>query len=343
MVTSLENKPESPHEPVTLLEVARVAGVSASTVSRILNGTAKVAPGKREAVEQAIAQLNFKPNLFARSLKTGITMTVGVLTQSIESQYYSRALKGIEVGLQESGHSSIIVSGHWQADTDLASLKVLIARRVDGLIILTGCVDDAAVLEVARNQPVVITERSLQGPNVCSIKLDQRRGGYLATQHLLKLGHTRIAHIAGVQHRPDAEERYQGYLQAHQEAGLTVDPALVVQGDFTDQGGRRALHHLLAAGGPFTAVFCCNDESAMGARLALFEKGIQVPQDISLVGFDDLPISSYMTPPLTTVRQPVFEVGLYAAHKLLNMMGYPAEQVVIPPLELMVRGTTQAA
>jgi LacI family transcriptional regulator len=343
MVTSLENKPESPHEPVTLLEVARVAGVSASTVSRILNGTAKVAPGKREAVEQAIAQLNFKPNLFARSLKTGITMTVGVLTQSIESQYYSRALKGIEVGLQESGHSSIIVSGHWQADTDLASLKVLIARRVDGLIILTGCVDDAAVLEVARNQPVVITERSLQGPNVCSIKLDQRRGGYLATQHLLKLGHTRIAHIAGVQHRPDAEERYQGYLQAHQEAGLTVDPALVVQGDFTDQGGRRALHHLLAAGVPFTAVFCCNDESAMGARLALFEKGIQVPQDISLVGFDDLPISSYMTPPLTTVRQPVFEVGLYAAHKLLNMMGYPAEQVVIPPLELMVRGTTQAA
>jgi LacI family transcriptional regulator len=342
MVTSSENKPESTHEPVTLLEVARVAGVSASTVSRILNGTAKVAPGKREAVEQAIAQLNFKPNLFARSLKTGITMTVGVLTQSIESQYYSRALKGIEVGLQESGHSPIIVSGHWQADTDLASLKVLISRRVDGLIILTGCLDDAAVLDVARNQPVVITERALQGPNVCSIKLDQRRGGYLATQHLLSLGHTRIAHIAGVQHRPDAEERYQGYLKAHREAGIAVDPALVVQGDFTDQGGRRALHHLLAAGVQFTAVFCCNDESAMGARLALFEKGIRVPQDISLVGFDDLPISSYMTPPLTTVRQPVFEVGLYAAHKLLTMMGYPAEDVVIPPLELMVRGTTQA-
>ena len=212
MVTSSENKPESTHEPVTLLEVARLARVSASTVSRILNGTAKVAPGKREAVEQAIAQLNFKPNLFARSLKTGITMTVGVLTQSIESQYYSRALKGIEVGLQESGHSPIIVSGHWQADTDLASLKVLISRRVDGLIILTGCIDDAAVLDVARNQPVVITERALQGPNVCSIKLDQRRGGYLATKHLLSLGHTRIAHIAGVQHRPDAEERYQGYL-----------------------------------------------------------------------------------------------------------------------------------
>ena len=343
MVTFSENKPESAHEPVTLLEVARVAGVSASTVSRILNGTARVAPGKREAVEQAIAQLNFKPNLFARSLKTGITMTVGVLTQSIESQYYSRALKGIEVGLKESGHSPIIVSGHWQEDTDLASLKVLISRRVDGLIILTGCIDDAAVLEVARNQPVVITERALQGPNVCSIKLDQRRGGYLATRHLLSLGHTRIAHIAGVQHRPDAEERYQGYLQAHQEAGVAVDPALTVQGDFTDKGGRVAMQQLLSAGAQFTAIFCCNDESALGARLALFERGIRVPQDISLVGFDDLPISSFMTPPLTTVRQPIFEMGLYAAHKLLNMMGYHAEEVVVPPLELMVRGTTQAA
>ncbi len=343
MLTSPENKPESTHEPVTLLEVARVAGVSASTVSRILNGTARVALAKREAVEQAIAQLNFKPNLFARSLKTGITMTVGVLTQSIESQYYSRALKGIEVGLQDSGHSPLIVSGHWQADNDLASLKVLVSRRVDGLIILTGCIDDAAVLEVARNQPVVIIERALQGPNVCSVKLDQRRGGYLATQHLLSLGHTRIAHIAGVQGRPDAQERYQGFLQAHQEAGIAVDPKLVVQGDFTDKGGRLAMQQLLSGGAKFSAVFCCNDESAMGARLALFEQGIRVPQDISLVGFDDLPISAYMTPPLTTMRQPIFAVGLYAAHKLLNMMGYDADEVVVPPLELMVRGTTQAA
>ena len=111
----------APPEPVTLLDVARAAGVSASTVSRILNGTAKVAPAKREAVEEAIRRLHFKPNLFARSLKTGITMTVGVLTRAIESQFYSRALKGIEVGLQGSGHSSIIVSGHWNAEADAAS------------------------------------------------------------------------------------------------------------------------------------------------------------------------------------------------------------------------------
>lgn len=329
-------------EPVTLIDVARAAGVSASTVSRILNGTAKVAPEKREAVEAAIRRLNFKPNLFARSLKTGITMTVGVLTQAIESQFYSRALKGIEMGLTESGHSSIIVSGHWNAEADAASLKLLTSRRVDGVIILTGNIADSEVLAVAQQQPVVITERKLEGPNVRSIDLDQKYGGYLATKHLLALGHTRIAHLAGVDNRPDAHQRYLGYLQAHEEAGVTPNPRCVVRGNFTDKGGYLAAQKLLDSGESFTAIFCANDESALGARLALYQRGIRVPEDVSLVGFDDLPMCNYMTPPLTSVRQPVYEVGLYAAHTLLEMMGYPSEAVQVPPLELVVRQTTRA-
>ncbi len=333
----------APPEPVTLLDVARAAGVSASTVSRILNGTAKVAPAKREAVEEAIRRLHFKPNLFARSLKTGITMTVGVLTRAIESQFYSRALKGIEVGLQGSGHSSIIVSGHWNAEADAASLKLLTSRRVDGLIILTGNIANSEVLAVAQQQPVVITERKLEGPNVRSIHLDQKRGGYLATQHLLALGHTRIAHLTGVEDRSDAQQRYLGYLQAHEEAGVTPNPRCVVRGNFTDRGGYLAAQQLLDRGEPFTAIFCANDESALGARLALYQRGIRVPEDVSLVGFDDLPLCNYMTPPLTSVHQPVYEVGLYAAHTLLEMMGYPSEAVQVPPLELVVRQTTQAS
>lgn len=328
--------------PVTLLDVARVAGVSASTVSRILNGTAKVAPAKREAVEEAIRRLNFKPNLFARSLKTGITMTVGVLTQAIESQFYSRALKGIEMGLQGSGHSPIIVSGHWNAEADAASLKLLASRRVDGLIILTGNIADSEVLAAAQHRPVVITERQLEGPNLRSITLDQKRGGYMATQHLLALGHTRIAHLAGAEDRPDAHQRYLGYLQAHEEAGVVPNPRCVVRGNFTDQSGYLAAQKLLDSGEPFTAIFCANDESAVGARLALYQRGIRVPEDVSLVGFDDLPLCSYTTPPLTSVRQPVYEVGLYAAHTLLEMMGYPSEAIQVPPLQLMVRQTTQA-
>lgn len=329
------------NEPVTLLEVARVAGVSPSTVSRILNGTAKVAPAKREAVEAAIAQLKFRPNIFARSLKTGITMTVGVLTQSIESQFYSRALKGIEVGLEASGHSPIIVSGHWNAQTDVASLKLLTSRRVDGVIILTSDIADSDVLDVAKQQPVVITERDLEGPNLRSIHVDQKFGGYLATRHLLALGHTRIAHIAGVENRADAQGRYLGYLEAHTEAGVEPDPRLLVRGNFTDKGGFAAAQRLMDSCVPFTAIFCANDDTALGARLALYQRGIRVPEDVSLVGFDDMPTSSFMTPPLTSVRQPVYEVGLYAARMLLDMMGYPAEAVQLPPLELMVRETTR--
>jgi LacI family transcriptional regulator len=341
MISASEDLSGLSQDPVTLLDVARRAGVSSATVSRILNGNATVGAKRRKAVEDAIAQLNFQPNLFARSLKTGITMTVGVLTQAIESPFYAWALKGIEAGLQGTGHSPLIVSGHWDAANDMASLRLLTSRRVDGLIILTGLMSDDEVINLARAQPVVITERTLSAPNVHSIKLDQKRGGYLATQHLLSLGHTRIAHISGIPHRSDSIERYQGYLQAHQEACIIPDAQLCVQGDFTQVGGRLSMLRLLESGHPFTAVFCSNDETAFGARLALHQLGLQVPQDMSLVGFDDLPISSYATPPLTTVHQPVYELGLYAAHKALAMMGYAAQEVSVPPLQLMVRETTR--
>jgi LacI family transcriptional regulator len=327
--------------PVTLIEVARAAKVSTATVSRILNGTAKVEQDKRDAVESAIARLGFSPNLFARGLKTGITMTVGVLTQAIESPFYALALKGIEVGLQPTGHSPIIVSGHWDAPTDMASLRVLTSRRVDGLIVLTGSMADADIYNVATILPVVITERTLKGPNLHSIMLDQQAGGLMATEHLISLGHTRIAHIAGPKDRLDANQRYDGYLLAHRAAGIAPDPQLYVQGDYTYKGGLAAMHRILSTGVKVSAVFCCNDETAFGARLALHERGLQVPGDVSIVGFDDTPVSQFMTPPLTTVRQPVFEMGLYATSTLLKMMDYPAQDIDLPPLQLVVRGTTQ--
>lgn len=330
-------------QTVTLLDVARAANVSPATVSRILNGTAKVAEGKRKAVEDAIERLQFRPNLFARSLKTGITMTVGVLTQSIQSPFYAHALKGIEDGFETSGHASLIVSGHWDAGIELNAVRLLMERRVDGLIILTGSMKDADVLDVARKLPVVITERKLDGPNVRSIQLDQFQGGYMATQHLLGLGHTRIAHIKGVAGRSDSEDRHLGYLKAHQDAGVPVDPALVVQGDFTDVGGLNAMNQLLDANVAFTAVFGSNDESALGARLALYRRGLHVPNDVSIIGFDDLPSSVFMTPPMTSVRQPTYEVGRYAANTLLTMMGYPGNEVHVPKLDLVVRETTSRA
>lgn len=342
---SLTTLPVSPDldtpAAVTVLDVARAAGVSPSTVSRILNGTARVAADKRAAVEAAIAKLNFRPNLFARSLKTGTTMTVGIVTQDVESPFYGRAMKGIEEGLSGSGYAPIIVSGHWNAKEEAERVELLMARRIDGLIILTGHLSDEQVRAFALHQPVVATGRQVDGPQLRSCQLDQEMGGYLATRHLINLGHRRIAHITGPQDHDDAQQRLAGYRRALQEAGLAADPALVVQGDFMESGGLMAMSRLIDSGESFTAVFAANDQSAYGARMALYRRGVRVPDDVSVVGFDDLPASAYLTPPLTTVRQPIYEVGLYAARTLLGLMGHPVEPITLPPMELVVRETTR--
>ena len=331
---------ESP-DAVTVLDVARVAGVSASTVSRILNGTARVAADKRKAVEEAIRQLDFRPNLFARSLKTGTTMTVGILTQDIESPFFTRAMRGIEEGLTGSGYAPIIVSGHWNAEEEAERVRLLIARRLDGMVILTGSMSDAQILDFARSQPIVVAGRELQGPNVSSARFLQEEGGYLATRHLISLGHRRIAFIAGVENNRDASERYAGFLRACNEGGVAVDPALIVQGNFLEAGGVMAMNRLLDSGHSFTAVFAANDQTAFGARVAMYRRGIRVPDDVSLVGFDDLPAAAYLTPPLTTIRQPIYEMGLFAAHELLRRLGNDAEEIELPGLELIIRETTR--
>ncbi|HSI59737.1 MAG TPA: substrate-binding domain-containing protein [Ideonella sp.] len=330
-----------PASPTTLLDVAREAGVSASTVSRILNGTARVAAEKRSAVEAAIEKLAFLPNLSARSLKMGTTMTVGIVTQDIEGPFFTRAMRGIEEGLVGSGYAPIIVSGHWSAAEAAERIRLLVARRIDGLIVIAGHLSDEQIVEFARQQPVVITGRQLEGPQLRSITLDQQHAGYLATRHLLSLGHRRIAHIAGPPDRVDAVHRRAGYEQALAEQGIAPDPSLLVEGDFHESAGMMAMNRLLDRSAPFTAIFAANDQTAYGARMALYRRGIRVPDDMSLVGVDDLPGSAYVTPPLTTVRQPIYEVGQHAASALLELMGRPVRPMEVPPLELVVRETTR--
>ena len=329
--------------PVTTLhDVARLAGVSASTVSRILNGTARVAAEKRQAVEQAIARLHFKPNLSARSLRNGSTLTVGVLTQELESPYFARGVRGLDEGLQGSGYAPIIVPGHWNPQEEAERMRLLIARRVDAIAILGGQLSDAEITEFAQRQPIAVTDRSLQAPNVMSFDFDQFEGGRLATRHLIELGHRRIAHITGLKDQADAAQRKEGYLRAHADAGLAVEPRLIAEGNFVETGGILAMNQLLDARLPFTAVFCANDQTAWGARLALQRRGLRVPEDVSLVGFDDLPVSAFMSPPLTTVRQPVYEMGLAVAATLLQALGQaPTASTSYPPLSLVVRESTR--
>lgn len=339
--TGKTRKPDPIATGATVIEVAQVAGVSASTVSRILNGTARVSSDKRQAVEQAIAQLNFKPNVLAQSLKRGSSMTIGVLTQDLDSAFFNEGLKGVEDGLAGSGYATLVVSGHWNPREEAERLSLLLARRVDGVIILTGNLPDEQIVSFSEHVPIVATGHGCVAERARAIKVDNVEGGYLATRHLIDLGHRHIAHIAGLANHSDANDRLAGYRRALDEAGLPFDSDLVVQGDFREPGGLLATQQLLERGKPFTAIFAANDQTAYGARLALYRRGIRVPDDVSLIGFDDLPSSLYMTPPLTTVRQPVYEMGRAASQTLLALMAHRDVEPAVPALEVVVRETTR--
>lgn len=331
-----------PAGPVTLDQVAQAAGVSPSTVSRILNGTASVSDDKRQAVEQAIAQLGFVPNPVARGLAGGRTLSVGVVTQAIDSPFYGMALRGVEDALDQAGYSPLFVSGHWNAVGEARCVDMLRARRVDGIILLDGRLNDAALRALAKALPVVVTGRALKAPNLHALQFDNFTGARLATEHLLQLGHQRIAFIAGDPAHPDALERERGYRAALEAAGLAFDPALVVPGLFNEAGGLAAAEHLLESRQRFSALFAANDQMALGASLALYRQGLRVPQDVSIVGFDDLPAARHTLPPLTTVHQPAYEMGQLAAQAMLQMLQGERPTATMPQPRLVVRESTCA-
>jgi LacI family transcriptional regulator len=332
---------ENSASPSTLLDVARKAGVSASTVSRILNGTARVSDDKRLAVLAAIEQMHFAPNQMAQGLKKGRSMTVGIVVQDISSPFFDETLRGVDDGLKGTGYASVIVSGHWNAEEEADRIRLLLARKVDGIILLSGRISDATVLQFANQRPIVSTGRDIATKSAIGYKLDNEYGAYLAVRHLVELGHRRIAFIAGPGNNMDAAERLNGYTRALNEAAIEVDTKLIVDGDFHEASGMLATNRLFDTRQQFTAIFAANDLSAYGARLCLYRKGIRVPDDISLVGFDDLPGSAYTTPPLTTVRQPLYEIGRVATESLLHLINGGSAQGSIPPLELVVRETTR--
>ncbi len=324
-----------------LVEVARAAGVSPSTVSRILNGTAFVAQPKRAAVEAAIARLGFQPNPMARGLRQGRRMTIGILAHDVDSPFFGTTLRGIADALAGSDYAPMILGGPSSARSEGERIEALLARRVDGIIVVTSRLGDGALLRYSRTVPMVVAGRDLRKGKLFSMKVDNVRGGALATAHLLGLGHRRIAHLQGPPDHPDALERLEGYRRALHAARVRFDPGLVVEAGFLPGDGLEAVERLLDGGRPFTAIFAANDECACGARLGLHRRGVRVPEDVSLVGFDDLPGSRYATPPLTTVRQPLEEMGRRAAHSLLDLLDERKPPTTgMPEVELVIRETT---
>ena len=326
---------------VTIGMVAEEAGVSPSTVSRVLNGTAAVNDAKKQAIDAAIARLGFVPNPIARGLAGGRTLSIGVVTQALDSPFYGPAMRGIEDELLPAGYNALFVSGHWNAVAEARCIGVLQSRRVDGIIVVTGRLADQALVDLAATQPIVITGRTLQAPGLYSLHFDNFEGGRLATQHLLRLGHRRIAFISGEGEHPDAMERLRGYRTALEAGGIAYDPALVVPGDYLEVGGLLAVERLLQSRQRFTAIFAANDQMALGAALGLQRHSLRVPDDVSLVGFDDLPASSYAIPPLSSVHQPAYELGRAAACAMLHLLAGTEPKVQLAPPRLIGRESSR--
>lgn len=324
---------------VTLAQVALEAGVSPSTVSRFLNGTARVKPEKEECIRQVIERLGFRPDHAARTLAGGRTNTVGVITQFIDSPFYGEVLRGIEDTLRQAHYVPLFVSGHWDQQEEMACIDLLLERKVDGLIAVSSCLTDEALVEIAEKVPLVVTGRRLKGTRIASLDYDNIGGARHAVEHLIALGHRDIAFVSGPTSHADARERLGGYMAAL-GANAHRDPRLIVDADYQEQGGYEATMRLLASGVRFTAILAANDQMAFGVRLALYEQGLRVPHDVSLVGFDDLYFSRYMTPPLTTVHHSAQDLGRLASEAWMELAqkGQPGHQLL--STELVVRQST---
>jgi LacI family transcriptional regulator len=325
----------------TLGMVAERAGVSPSTVSRILNGTAQVSEDKQALVKAVIEELGFRPDPAARSLAGGRTMSIGVLTQFIDSPYYGEALRGIEDELHKANYVPLFVSGHWNEAEEKNRLFMLQERKVDGIIVLTGKLADETLVDMAANIPVVVTGRRLTAPNLFSIDFDNTEGACLAVRHLHALGHRRVAFISGPLDHPDATQRLQGFREEAQRKDMVLDDSLVVYSDYQESGGFRAMNELLSASAQFTAVIAANDQMAYGARLALHRAGLRVPEDVSLLGFDDLPHSAFTLPPLSSIRQSVYEIGTSAAKAMFDLLNKRNPPSRLVEAELVVRESTR--
>lgn len=306
--------------PITIQDIADKANVSISTVSRVLNGNKKVGEGYKTAVLQAIEELNYQPNFFAQGLAGGASRTIGVITHNVGSPVYDTILKGILQSLPPLNYAPLFADGQWQAEREAQAIHTLIAKRVDGLIVVGGAMPDEQFVQLSQQIPLILVARTVEALKSNCIYLDNFKAAYDATSYLIELGHTRIAHVAGISTHQDAIERQAGYEQALRNAGLPVDPALIVAGDFRRKSGVTAVETLIERGVQFTAVFSANDQLAFGVRLALFHKGLRVPEDVSLIGFDDQSDSAFMIPPLTTVRQPSFEMGKASACAIVSCL-----------------------
>lgn len=337
--------PKIPHSSITLKELAARLDLSQSTVSRILNGGGaahRIAEETQQRVLAAAAELGYSANALARSLRQRRSFTIGVVVPEISEGYSTAVLSGIEDELLKDGFFYFVVSHRHREELLSSYMRMMFSRSVEGIIAIDTRVDE--LLPV----PLVSVSGHKRQRGVVGIELDHERAAQLALEHLVSLGHRQIAFIKGQPVSSDSAPRWQSIQSIAARLGLTIEPRLVAELEGTDPGfgpGQAAARQLLAAHIPFTALFSFNDVSAIGASIALREAGLRVPEDVSIVGFDDVPAASTSHPPLTTIHQPLRAMGQAAATTLLEMIRGEAEQAPVLTVHprLVVRASTTEA
>lgn len=334
----------SANENITIFDVAREAGVSYGTVSRVLNNREHVRPETRAAVMEVVDRLGFVANQQARSLAGGHSQVIGLLLHGLNTGYSDEILRGIDTELEAANYDLLLYTTHRRKMKESGYVGMITRGMADGLLLLLPR-NSAEYLDSlrARKFPYVLIDHQGRGETENSVGATNWQGGYDATKYLIDLGHRRIGFVTGTLDVPCSVDRLAGYKQALSDHSITLDARLIYPGDFSQPSGYTAGKGLLTLDEPPTAVFASNDVMSFGVMEAARELGFNTPDDLSIIGFDDVPQATLVYPPLTTIRQPLEDMGRAATKMLLDLIADPQKPVqpITLPTRLVVRQSCQ--
>jgi LacI family transcriptional regulator len=339
------SKGEKKSKTPTIIDVARESGVSYSTVSRTLSGYEHVKAGTREKVLRAAEKLGYVPNQQARSLAGGRSNLIGVLVPSLNNGYVNEIVRGVDEELAKSNYNLILYTTHRHQGKESSYVATIMNGAADGLLLVVPLIS-TSYLNALRQQsfPYVLIDQADEMEQSPVVTATNRQGAYEATKYLIGLGHHRIGFVSGLAGLNSAAERLDGYLTALSDHGIPPCPQLVVEGGFLESGGFKAAQRMMALPDMPTAIFASNDLSAFGVMEAIRQNGLRVPDDISVIGFDDIPQASIGYPKLTTVHQPLEQLGREAVTMLLDFLENPTQdnRRVVLPTQLTIRDSCAA-
>jgi LacI family transcriptional regulator len=313
----------------TIYEVSKLAGVSLATVSRVINESGNVTPKTRDKVLSAIKELGYRPNSMAQSLASKHSNSVGVLIPELYGPFFGVMLSSIEAELHDAGKRTIVTAGHSDAANEQDCIEFLLRSSCEALIVHVQAVADEYLIELSKGDvPIICLNRHIPELAARCISLDNEHGGYIATRALLERGHKKLAYISGPSWKMDSFKRLAGHRRALEEFDLDFDERLVFEGDFEETSGREGVMHLLQLEEDFTGLVCANDEMAAGAMDTARAQGLRIPEDLSVIGYDDVAFTRFLNPQLSSINCRIHEMGQMAARAVLKY-AYNQQDLVI--------------